>query len=161
MDLQKSAPGRFSLRPVSGKNITLPVIEDVVDVIDAPGIHRVIAFDVWAAPAGQCGGLSDERGEAFCRGGVAAEIGVEDFEGSGVKIEFAPRHQLASLRLRLRLFAFVDAPNDEARDGQDDAAYHRRNERPPVASLALEPRFAKLRDEDHRFVVSVSRRNLA
>ncbi len=55
----------------------------------------------------------------------------------------------------------VGAPDGEARDGQDDAAYHRRNERPPVASLALEPRFAKLRDEDHCFVVPVSRRNLA
>src|SRR6266498_5193008 len=147
MDLQKSAPGRFSLRPVGGKDITIPVIEDVVDVIDAPGIHRVIAFDVWAAPAGQCGGLSDERGESFCRAGIAAEIGVEGLEGLGVKIEFAPRHRLAPLRLRLRLLALVGAPDGEARDGQDDAAYHRRNERPPVASLALEPRFAKLRRE--------------
>src|SRR5262249_11416164 len=143
MDLQKSVPGRFSLRPIGGKDITLPVIEDVVDVIGAPRVHRVIAFDIWAAPAGQCGGLSDERGEAFCRGGVATEIGMEDFEGFSVKIEFAPRHRLAPLRLRLRLFAFVGAPDGEAGDGQDDAAYHRRNERPPVASLALEPRFAK------------------
>src|SRR5262245_32876568 len=86
---------------------------------------------------------------------------MEDFEGFGVKIEFAPRHRLAPLGLRLRLFALVGAPNGEARDGQDDAAYHRRNERSPVASLALEPRFAKLWDEDHCFVVPVSRRNLA
>src|SRR5215813_7277744 len=147
MDLQKSVPGRFSLRPIGGKDITLPVIEDVVDVIGAPGVHRVIAFDVWAAPAGQCGGLSDERGEAFCRGGVAAEIGVEDFEGLGVKIKLAPRHRLAPLRLRLRLFALAGAPGAESRDGQDDAAYHRRNERAPVAALALEPRFANLGDE--------------
>src|SRR5438309_251203 len=63
-------------------------------------------------------------------------------------------------RLRLRLFALVDTPDDDTRGGHDDEAYHRRNERPPVATLSLEPRFAKLRYEDHCFVRPASRWNL-
>src|SRR5688572_15930194 len=137
MNLQKGAPGRFSLRPIGGKDITRSVIECLIDVLDAPGVHRVIAFDVRATPAGQCGGLSGERGESFCRARVAAEIDVEEFQCFGVKVKLAPRHGLAPLRLSLRLFALVGAPNGETHYGQDDATYCRRDERPPVAALAL------------------------
>src|SRR5262245_12433285 len=161
MDLQKGASSRFSLRPIGGKDITRSVIEDLINVLCSPWIHRVIAFDVRSAPTGECGGLSDECGESFFSGRVAAEIVVEYFEGFGVKIELAPRHRLAPLRLRLLLFALAGAPEAEANGGNDDEAYHRRNKRLPVAALALEPRFANLRDEDHCFVRPMSRRNLA
>src|SRR5262245_58469969 len=55
----------------------------------------------------------------------------------------------------------MNAPEGKARGDQDDEAYHRRNENPPVAPLSLETRFAKLGDEDNGFVRPASRRNIA
>src|SRR5215510_7322903 len=142
MDLQKNAPSRFSIRSISGKDIASPIIEDLIDIVVTPGIHRIILLDIGAAPAGECGGLSDERGEAFICDGVASEIGVKDFEGFGVLIELALRHQLALLRLRLRFFALLDAPDSDGYDGQDGATHYCSFDRPPVAAFTLEPRFA-------------------
>src|SRR5262249_9631178 len=141
MDLQKNAPSRSSLRSISGKDITRPVIVDLIDIIVTPGVHRIILLDIWAAPAGECGWLSDERGDAFICNRVASEIGEKDFEGFGVLIKLALRHQLALLRLRLRFFAFLDAPDCDGCDGQDGATHYCRDDCPPVAAFTLEPRF--------------------
>src|SRR5262245_26211660 len=139
MDLQKKAPSDFSLRPISGKNIASAVIEDLVDILIAQGIYRIIPFDIRSAPTGERGGLSEERPEAFFCGGIASEIGVEDFEGFGIQVELAPRHHLSSLLFHLHLLAFLDTPDGEGHNGQDGAAYNRRNEYSPVASLTFEP----------------------
>src|SRR5262249_36619747 len=142
MDLQKNAPSRFSIRSISGKDITSPIIEDLIDIVVTPGIHRIILLDIGAAPAGECRGWSDESGEAFIGEGIASEIGVKDFEGFGVLIELALRHQLALLRLRLSLFPRLDAPDGDGYDGQDGATHYCRDDRPPGAAFTLEPRFA-------------------
>src|SRR5262245_37147349 len=105
MDLQKGASSRFSLRPIGGKDITRSVIEDLINVLCSPWIHRVIAFDVRSAPTGECGGLSDECGESFFSGLVAAAIVVEFFEGIGVMIELVPRLRFATLRFTIIMFS--------------------------------------------------------
>src|SRR5262245_5130340 len=121
MDLKKNSPGRLSLGSISGKDITSPVIEDLIDIVVTPGIHRIILLDIWAAPTGECGGLSDKRGEAFICNGVTSEISVKVIEGFGVQIKLVPRHHLALLRFSLRLFAFLGEPDREGQDGQDGA----------------------------------------
>src|ERR1043166_2085498 len=86
VDTRKWMCGALAFRPVGEKFVAFLFVEDVVDIIIAPRVYRKILINIRPTPIHQQRRMMIERTEAFFRRRIAPEVGVEKFQGFGVKI---------------------------------------------------------------------------